>query len=105
MKCEKCGKEIDHALVNMFLCNGSDTYIKVPISEVNGNAVIMDVDQNWTGYGLIEEDQMETISCPCCKQFPFKHKEVQVYDIVRIVCFKSAEKALGGAEDGSSKDE
>lgn len=32
---------------------------------------------------------METITCPHCGKFPFIDKEIHVYDIVRIVCFKS----------------
>lgn len=47
--------------------------------------------QNWTGYDLSEEEMLETITCPHCKQFPFKSKEIQVYDVVRVVCFKAEE--------------
>ena len=101
MKCEKCGLTTDHVLINIFQYDGSDRHEKIPIWETEEAAVAIETDYNWTGYDLTEEEQMKTILCPHCQQFPFEHKEVQVYDIVRIVCFKSAEKALGGVSDGN----
>lgn len=91
MKCEKCGKETDSVLVGMFNHDGSDSDIKVPALNADENAAIMDVTQNWTGYELSEDEQRDTIKCPHCNQFPFKNGEIQVYDIVRIVCFKEEE--------------
>ena len=38
---------------------------------------------------LTEEEMRERIECPYCKQFPFGSEEIQVYDVVRIVCFKT----------------
>ena len=88
MKCEKCGKEIDSLLVNVFNYDGSDSDEEFPITECENNAAYIDIDANWTGYELSEEEMRETILCPHCEQFPFKNTEIHVYDIVRVVCFK-----------------
>lgn len=98
MKCEKCGHETDRLRIGVFNRDGSDSdwfplieEIDVSPEEDGCNCVIIETNQNWTGYELSEEEMMEDIRCPHCGQFPFKHKEVQVYDIVRIVCFKEPE--------------
>lgn len=88
MKCEKCGKEIDHVIVDIFAYDGSDYYAQIPIFECDENAAYIDLDRSWTGYELTEEEQRETIECPHCKQFPFKYEEVQVHEIVRAVMFR-----------------
>lgn len=90
MKCEKCGKEMYLLNVDVFDCYGSDADVPHMYDEEQDEcAVVIDTTPNWTGYELSEEEMMETITCPHCGKFPFNHKEVQVYDIVRIVCFKS----------------
>lgn len=98
MVCEKCGKEIDKVVTNRFDRDGSDYELFYPLIDVDyreleedGKAVYFETDQNWTGYELTEEEQIEIIECPYCGKFPFKHEEVQVYDIVRVVCFKTNE--------------
>lgn len=88
IKCEKCGKEIDHVVVDFFDRYGSDDYEMIPIFECDTNAAYIDLDSSWTGYDLTEEEQRETIQCPHCKQFPFKYEEVQVHEIVRAVMFR-----------------
>lgn len=95
MKCEKCGHDTDRLRIGVFNRDGSDSddfpYIQEldpPFDEDGCSVVIIETNQNWTGYGLSEEEMMEDIRCPHCGEFPFRHKEVQVYDIVRIVCFK-----------------
>ena len=88
VRCEKCGKEILNLFLDVFERDGSDSVCFFPIREAPENAVYVDAVHNWTGYGLSEEEQMETITCPYCRQFPFAHQEVQVYEIVRVVCFK-----------------
>ena len=94
MICEKCGKEIAYVNMLRFNYDGSDNWVQYSINEEeNDMAVFMDADHNWTGCDLTEEEQMETIICPHCKQFPFEYEEVQSYEIVRVVCFKK-----GGAE-------
>lgn len=95
MVCEKCGKELDYLSVDFFNREGADNFEKTYITEQDEDAVVMDLNQNWTGYGLSEEEMPETIECPHCHQFPFKSKEIQVYEIVRVVCFKTDK---GGAE-------
>ena len=88
MRCEKCGQEITTVLVNLFDREGADSFQEQPIEE-NENAVIIDTVQNWTGYEQSEEEMAETICCPYCKKFPFKSTEIQVFDVVRVVCFKA----------------
>jgi hypothetical protein len=88
MKCEKCGGEINSFLVNTFIDDGSDRYENIQLVECEQDAIYIDTTRNWTGYELTEEEMPETIKCPLCKQFPFKSTEIQVYEIVRVVCFK-----------------
>ena len=90
MKCEKCGKEISYIITSKFLYDGSDYDDTIAIEEDERyNAVIMETERNWTGYELTEEEMREMIKCPYCKKFPFESEEIQVYDVVRIVCFKT----------------
>lgn len=89
MKCEKCGKEIDAISINVFQYDGSDIDISVPIEECENGAVTFETSPNWCGHELTVSEQVESILCPYCKEFPFEHKEVQMYDVVRLVCFKS----------------
>ena len=88
MKCEMCGGQIDQLMVNIFNHDGSDGYYKYPFQELEENAVEIEVNPNWTGADLSEKEQMETIRCPHCGRFSFQHKEVQVYNVLKIVCFK-----------------
>lgn len=88
MRCEKCGKEIDYLLVNVFQCDGSDRYEKYIPAECDQNAVYLDLDSSWTGYDLTEKEQRKTILCPYCKTWPFENKEVQQHKFVRVVGFK-----------------
>ena len=92
MRCEKCGKEINTLLINRFNFEGSDSYCIYPITEYEENAVTVDTDHNWTGDELTEEEQKDTIKCPYCNQFPFVSEEIQVEEIVRIICFKRGDK-------------
>ena len=88
MKCEKCGQELKSILLDIFMRDGADKWIEYPFSEAPENAAIIDTDHNWTGYELSEKEQLETILCPHCRQFPFKTEEVQQEEIVRLVLFK-----------------
>ena len=91
MKCEKCGKEIDELLINVFNYDGSDSDYKIPFTECEEHAVFIDVNKNWTGYELSKDEQRDTICCPHCKRFPFKSNEIQVESIIRVICFKQNE--------------
>ena len=91
MKCEKCGKYIMTVKINEFSRDGSDHLIEIPIKEYQNNAIGIDTTQDWCGYDLTEEEQAETILCPYCNEFPFKDKEIQCYEIVRVVCFSCPE--------------
>lgn len=90
MKCAKCGKEITSIGTSRFDYDGSDYDTTLGIEEHEDyNAVIMETDRSWTGYELSEEEMREHMCCPYCKQFPFGSNEIQIFDVVRIVCFKS----------------
>ena len=94
MICEKCGAEIHELSIGMFDREGNDSEQSIYIvdEDEETGAVWIDADSSWTGYGLTEEEQAEIIGCPKCGKFPFKCREVQVYEIVRIVCFKEVQK-------------
>ena len=91
MICEKCGKKIDSLLIDRFNYDGSDSLCEYPITEYEENAVTVDVDHNWTGYELSDEEQKDSICCPYCNRFPFISEEIQIEEIVRIICFKRDE--------------
>ena len=95
MKCEKCGNEICRLKIDMFNHDGSDNFYSYIFDEVEKN-VVVEIDKNWTGYELSEEEQIETIVCPYCGEFPFKDKEIQVYEIVRLVMFKNGKEHENG---------
>ena len=89
MRCQKCGKIIKDVRVNFFEYDGNDDFYLMPTRQVPNNAVVIDVDNNWTGYDLTDEERKETIECPYCHKYPFKDDiEIQTYEVVRIVCFK-----------------
>ena len=77
--------------INMFSRDGSNSYVEHPLQECEDSAAFADTTQNWTGYELSDEERLEGILCPHCKQFPFKSTEIQIYDVVRIVCFREAD--------------
>lgn len=89
MKCEKCGKEITSLKVEMFNHDGSDSDVTHSFNECETDAVVIDVDPNWTGNELDEEEMADTIHCPFCGEFPFENKEIQTYNYVRVVMFKT----------------
>lgn len=89
MKCEKCGRELHYINVGHFNHDGSDSDIECRFEEQEVDAVVLETDSNWTGYELDEEEQPRTITCPYCGEFPFKSKEIQTYEIVRVVMFKT----------------
>ena len=91
MKCEMCGADISSLIIEIFNMDESDGVWQYPIDEQEFGAVCVDVPPRWTGNDLSEAEQMDTISCPVCRKFPFKHREVQAYDFIRIVCFKTDE--------------
>lgn len=90
MICEECGSKIDRVSIRKFMYDGSDNedlpYICVEDDETG--AVWFETDANWCGYELEDEERVDGIRCPVCGKFPFNDEEVQVYDIVRVVCFK-----------------
>ena len=84
MKCYKCGKEIDMVLITMFTHEGYDVEIKVDLDDLGNGVYGADVSTEWTGYLVDEEEQVDTIMCPKCRQFPFKDKEIGVQEVVRL---------------------
>jgi len=89
MLCNKCGEEISSVAISTFNFDGSDSRQLVPIVEDSRyDSVYFETSQNWTAYEQSEEEQRSDILCPHCNQFPFATDEVQVHDVVRVVCFK-----------------
>lgn len=88
MICEKCGTILSTLEVLFFDRDGSDFWTYIPINEVPDNAVYIDIDKSWTGDGMSQDEQSESIRCPFCKQHPFKKIEVDTHDFVRVVMFK-----------------
>lgn len=88
MRCEKCGAFLDGLELNMFEWNGNDNWYNTPVEMADENAAVVDTEQNWTGYELTEEEMPDYIRCPKCKKYPFESKEIQVYNIVRLVMFR-----------------
>lgn len=93
MNCEKCGKEIDYLSIDTFDWDGSDRFETLPITEDTDGSVYVDVEPNWTGYGLSEEEMPETIRCPECGQFPLENREIHAHDMVRVVLFRKEYEA------------
>lgn len=93
MRCEKCGAFLNGLELNMFERNGSDNWYNVPDEMADEEAVVVDTEQNWTGYELTEEEMPDCIRCPKCKKYPFECREIQVYNIVRLVMFRRADNA------------
>lgn len=93
MNCEKCGKEIDYLSIDTFDWDGSDSFETLPITEDTDGSVYVDVEPNWTGYGLSEEEMPETIRCPECGQFPLENREIHAHDMVRVVLFRKEHEA------------
>lgn len=89
MRCEKCGKQLKYIELNRFSShNGSDYFLEHSYKEVPQDAVVIDTDSCWTGYELEKDEQIKTIRCPYCHEFPFDDKEIQVHEVVRVVIFK-----------------
>lgn len=88
MICENCGNIITTFEMLFFDREGSDYWAHVPINEVPDNAVYVDVPKHWTGDEMSEEEQMDSIRCPFCKQHPFKKPLIETHDFVRVVLFK-----------------
>lgn len=88
MICEKCGYPLTTLEVNVFAEDGSDYWTHVFVNEVPDNAVYIDMPTSWTGSGMSEDEQAESIRCPFCRRHPFKTKEIDTYDYVRVVMFK-----------------
>ena len=91
MKCEACGQEIDCIEIDDFQRDGSDEWCLYPVYE-HENGIYIDATENWTGYGVSDEEMAESVRCPLCKKFPFKCKEIQTYELLRLVMFTDGEK-------------
>ena len=91
MKCEQCGREIDYLEVDMFNEDGSDDWYLAEVIE-SGDVVCMNVLPQWTGAELSEEEQVETIRCPHCKQFPFARKFCDSWKTVSMILYPTERK-------------
>ena len=88
IECQKCGQRIEHIITRSFNRMGDDFAEIIGLNEYETDAVGFDTDANWCGYDLTEEEQRELIECPCCHNYPFNNKEIQIYQIVRVIGFK-----------------
>lgn len=88
MKCEKCGAFLERLELDLFNYEGNDDWCAIPVEAADEDAAVVETDASWTGYELSEEERLECIRCPKCKQFPFDSKEIQTYEIVRLVMFR-----------------
>ena len=88
IECENSGREIKYITTRSFNSVGNDYTDIKELTEYVVDAVGFDTDRNWCGYDLDEEEQREIIKCPYCDKYPFKNKEIQVYEIVRVIGFK-----------------
>ena len=89
IKCENCGKEIKHIITRSFDRFGNDFEDIRELTEYEVDAVGFDIDKNWCGYDLTENEQRELIECPYCHKYPFENNEIQIYEIVRVIGFKT----------------
>ena len=87
VKCKNCNKELRYIKIDEFDHEGADTFNIRYFDEEDEDAIVIETTQAWTGYELDEEEQSDTIRCPFCEKFPFYKNEVQVYNVVRLVCF------------------
>ena len=85
-KCYQCGEEIDTIITSVFNNDGSDYDVEIKFKQVPSNAIVFEVGTDWVGYGGMEDTSQ--IRCPKCHKFPFKIKEIQSYEYVKVVCFK-----------------
>ena len=104
LRCEKCGFAMPYIAFDLFNFDGSDSFAELDYEEVDENAVVVDTEQNWTGYELDESEWPETIQCPNCGEYPFKDTEIHVYNIVQVVMFRGGKGAdeitkIGGDTD------
>ena len=87
MKCNSCGAEINSVIVNFFDHEGADCYLPFALADFGDETYGLELNTNWTGYGLDEADQQETIWCPHCKKFPFKSKEINTEEVIHVTCW------------------
>lgn len=90
MKCESCGEEIRVLKAEMlefqgmYDFHGIEIYVPFPVQECE-DGVYIDVTKDFTGYN--NTDVYKYIRCPKCGKFPFKNREIEVRDVVRLVMF------------------
>ena len=92
MKCSKCGKEIDHVLLDEFQYDGTDRDRLAIIEDLGDEVYGVSTDHNWVGDGLDDEDVYDTILCPKCKKFPFKSREIGRQELVQLTFWNSEDK-------------
>lgn len=92
MKCKHCGKEIESVLLDKFNnYDGCDSYIEHQFYEADYDACVIETDENWCGYGQSEDEMRDSIKCPNCHKFPFDEEDIQIAEVIRIICFKKSD--------------
>ena len=84
MKCNNCGAEIDHVLIDEFQYDGTDCDRRAILENLGDDTYGLSTDHNWTGDEVDDEDAFDTISCPKCRKFPFKSREIGRQEIVYL---------------------
>lgn len=90
--CEKCGKEIDKLKINIFDYGDTDSFYDIDYSLNHGSGCVSVItEKNWVGYGLSEEEMIETIVCPHCHEYPFENEVIELYEHLDVVMFNKEE--------------
>ena len=91
IRCNQCGETLTFSGVEvlMFKYDGSDKWCLEHLHEYDNEAVSLDLERSWTGYEFDDddEDKRDSIRCPRCHKYPFRCKELQTYDFVKVVMF------------------
>ena len=93
--CMSCGQKIDHVEVLMFDHEGGDEWVGHPISyDKTAGCVLIVTSRNWTAYDEYDEDNyMEGIRCPLCKNYPFdKESGCELNEPVEVLMWTKAEQ-------------
>ena len=103
VNCNKCGcpLTLDGIEVLNFRIDGSDYWDKEQLKECDNEAVYLDLQANWTGCEFDDDmdEKRASIRCPRCHKYPFKKKEIQTYQIIRVVMFDEKKHRIGGETD------
>ena len=87
MKCEKCGRELEFLEVDMDDFNGGDVWVKGKFSRLGPYVILKNVLPSWVGNELSEKEQIKTIRCPHCHEFPFRKRQIDVARTIDLIMY------------------